>query len=106
MNKVHFGVVKEQERPSGAISPMTERSGDRRFLGQRTLTPRERDVIGLIGRGLLNKQIAYELKIAESTVVTHIKTIKRKYGLRNRTQIALMFTTKNELSPDHGGGSS
>jgi DNA-binding NarL/FixJ family response regulator len=73
---------------------MTARSGDRRFLGQRTPTPRERDVIGLIRRGLLNKQIAYELSIAESTVQTHIKSINRKYGLRNRTQIALMFTTK------------
>jgi DNA-binding NarL/FixJ family response regulator len=58
---------------------MTVRSGDRRFLGQRTPTPRERDVIRLIGRGLLNKQIAYELNIAESTVVTHIKSINRKY---------------------------
>jgi DNA-binding NarL/FixJ family response regulator len=73
---------------------MTARSGDHRFLGQRAPTPRERDVIRLIGRGLLNKQIACELNIAESTVVTHIKTINRKYGLRNRTQIALMFTTK------------
>jgi DNA-binding NarL/FixJ family response regulator len=73
---------------------MTARSGDRRFLGQRPPTPRERDVIRLIGRGLLNKQIAYELNITEGTVQTHIKSINRKYGLRNRTQIALMFTTK------------
>ena len=51
-------------------------------------------MIRLIGRGLLNKQIAYELSIAESTVQTHIKSINRKYGLRNRTQIALLFTTK------------
>jgi DNA-binding NarL/FixJ family response regulator len=51
-------------------------------------------VIRLIGRGLLNKQIAYELNIAEGTVHAHIKSIKRKYGLRNRTQIALRFTTK------------
>jgi DNA-binding NarL/FixJ family response regulator len=71
---------------------MTAQNGDRRFL--RTPTPREHDVIQLIGRGLLNKQIAYELNIAESTVHSHIKSIKRKYGLRNRTQIALMFTTK------------
>jgi DNA-binding NarL/FixJ family response regulator len=74
---------------------MTARSGGRRFLGQRTPTPRERDVIQLIGRGLTNKQIAYELNIAESTVDSHIKSIKLKYGLRNRAQIVLMFTIKS-----------
>jgi DNA-binding NarL/FixJ family response regulator len=55
-------------------------------------TPREREVILLIRRGLLNKQIAHVLNIAEGTVKVHLKNISRKYGLKNRLQIALMFT--------------
>jgi DNA-binding NarL/FixJ family response regulator len=58
-------------------------------------TPREREVILLIRRGLQNKQIAYALNIAEGTVKVHIKNISRKYGLHNRTQIALMSHEKS-----------
>jgi DNA-binding NarL/FixJ family response regulator len=61
------------------------------MIRQSAPTPREREVIQLIVRGLLNKQIAYMLNMAEGTVKVHIKNISRKYGLRNRTQIALMF---------------
>jgi DNA-binding NarL/FixJ family response regulator len=60
------------------------------MIRQSAPTPREREVIQLIV-GLLNKQIAYMLNMAEGTVKVHIKNISRKYGLSNRTQIALMF---------------
>jgi DNA-binding NarL/FixJ family response regulator len=54
-------------------------------------TQRERELIALIGLGLKNKEIAYELNISENTVHAHIRNILRKYKLRNRTQIAIMF---------------
>ena len=57
-------------------------------------TPREQQLIALIRRGLRDKEIAYELNISESTVHAHIRNIMRKYGLHNRTQIAVMFTMK------------
>ncbi|MFN2195108.1 MAG: response regulator [Anaerolineales bacterium] len=53
------------------------------------LTDREREVIGCIGRGLSNKQIAAELNIGTTTVRTHVSNILRKLKLENRTQIAL-----------------
>ena len=54
-------------------------------------TPRERELMMLIARGMQNKNIAYELKISENTVRAHIGNIMRKYRLQNRTQIAIIF---------------
>lgn len=58
---------------------------------QITPTPRERELMMLIARGMQNKNIAYELKISENTVRAHIGNLMRKYHLQNRTQIAIIF---------------
>ena len=65
------------------------------FRESATPTPREQELIMLIGRGLQNKVIEYELHISENTVRAHISNIMRKYNLHNRTQIAVMFTAKH-----------
>lgn len=54
-------------------------------------TPRERELMMLIARGLQNKNIAHELKISENTVRAHIGNIMRKFRLHNRTQIAIII---------------
>ena len=56
-----------------------------------TPTPRERELMMLIARGMQNKNIACELKISENTVRAHIGNLMRKYRLHNRTQIAIIF---------------
>lgn len=56
-----------------------------------TPTPRERELMMLIARGLQNKNIAHELKISENTVRAHIGNIMRKFRLHNRTQIAIII---------------
>ncbi len=55
-----------------------------------SLTPAQRRILGAIRRGLLNKQIAYELDISEATVKAHITAIFRKLGVSSRTQAVLV----------------
>ena len=54
------------------------------------LTPREREVLGLIGRGFSNKLIARELGLSEKTVKTHVGHVLAKLGVTDRTQAALV----------------
>ena len=68
-----------------------------RFTGpaadpEEDLTNREKEVLGLIGRGLRNSDVAKALELAESTVASHIKSIYRKLGISSRAEAALHAT--------------
>ena len=58
-----------------------------------SLTPQQSTILRLICDGKLNKQIAFDLSIAETTVKAHLTAIMRKLGVQNRTQAALMAKT-------------
>jgi DNA-binding NarL/FixJ family response regulator len=57
--------------------------------GPSLLSKREREVLELVSQGLLNKEIARVLFIAESTVKAHVRKICKKLGVRTRTEAAM-----------------
>jgi DNA-binding NarL/FixJ family response regulator len=64
--------------------------GDSAAQGLAQLTPTQMKVLRGVHSGLLNKQIAYDLGIAEATVKAHMTALMRKLKVRNRTQVAIV----------------
>ena len=68
------------------------------------LTPRELDVLRLVGEGKSNKEIAAELVISEPTARKHVSNILGKLGLSSRTQAALWAVREGLVEPVPDGG--
>ena len=65
----------------------------------RELTPQQFRVLQMLGTGLLNKQIGYELGVSEATIKAHMSAILRKLGANNRTQ-AVLIAGKLAVDPE------
>lgn len=68
-------------------SPENENAGTLARLKQ--LTPQQLRVLNMLKQGLLNKQIAHELNVGETTVKAHVSEILRKLGVASRTQAVI-----------------
>lgn len=85
----------QQWLPSGLPQPSTGHSQSDEetsfMVNIKSLTPHQFTVLKMMADGLLNKQIAYELGVKETTVKQHGSAILRKLGLNNRTQAGVLF---------------
>ncbi|MEY4984224.1 MAG: hypothetical protein RIR62_2490 [Pseudomonadota bacterium] len=83
-------------------APASQREEAIQRLG--LLTRQQAKILQLICEGMLNKQIAYELSIAETTVKAHVTAIMRKLGVQSRTQAVLIAQEASfaSLMPEHG----
>jgi DNA-binding NarL/FixJ family response regulator len=77
-----------RNRPTGAAAGGSTGDG---------LTPRERDVLGLVGQGLPNKAIARRLGISEKTVKAHLSRVFAVLGVADRTSAALWVQRQHEV---------
>ncbi|SEL44794.1 response regulator [Nonomuraea pusilla] len=100
--------VRVVARGDGLISPGVTRRLIAAFAEQvprretpdvEALTPREREVLACIGRGLSNAEIARELDMAEATTKTHVSRVLNKLGLKSRVQAAIYYSDSSS-----GGG--
>jgi len=82
VDKAADQIADEEALASPALSVPQSRAGK--------LTPRQRDILPLIARGMSNKEIARALKIAEGTTKIHASSLLRVLWVRNRTEAAVV----------------
>ncbi|MCW1841715.1 response regulator transcription factor [Prosthecomicrobium hirschii] len=83
------GLHVPADTPGAAVPAIPEDDRERLVERLKTLTPAQFRVLQMIRQGLLNKQIAYELQVGETTVKAHVSEILRKLGVISRTQAVI-----------------
>ena len=97
---LHAGGSLLDPQVVGAVMGEVARGPSR--SGVDLLTPREREVLSLLGAGLSNRQVAERLFVAEKTVKTHVSAVLSKLGLADRTQAAV-FAVRHGMAADKPG---
>ncbi|MFI7695839.1 response regulator transcription factor [Nonomuraea sp. NPDC049655] len=102
--------IRQVHAGDAVVSPRTLRRMLDRFAAQlpveelpaaTELTPREREVLLMVARGLSNMEIAGRLEVAEATVKTHLGRVLAKLGLRDRAQVVVYAYEAGLVVPAH-----
>jgi|SRR5439155_225358 len=93
VRKVHAGEQwLEKHALSRAVDILLQREAGEREAG--VLTPREIEMVGMVARGLRNKEMSEQLAISEGTVKIHLHHIYRKLNVENRVELLLYAQAK------------
>ena len=82
------------------FSRLSQDSGPGAEDEDRHLTEREHEVLRLVARGLVNREIATQLGISENTVKNHVRSILEKLHLHSRVEAAVYAHRRHLISPD------
>jgi len=85
-----------------AASPSDEADGSGAATGEQPLpelTPREREVLTLVGRGMTNNEIAEHLVLSPLTAKTHVSRLFTKLGARDRAQLVVYAYEAGVIRP-------
>ncbi|WP_154794429.1 response regulator [Occultella kanbiaonis] len=89
VREVHAGRSMVSPRATRALIDRIARVAPGAVGVAAALTDRERDVLALLARGFSNAEIARELFVAESTVKSHVGSLTRKVGVRDRLHVVV-----------------
>ena len=102
--------IRTVARGDALLAPSVTRRLVERFAAEPTpdsqlaarlaeLTARERDVLGLLARGLSNAEIAARLVVSDATVKTHVANVLLKLGARDRVQVVVLAYESGLVRP-------
>ncbi len=96
------GIVREHGAALGSGHPEVDPE-DAAYAGHwQLLTPREREVAGLVARGLTNREIAACLVVSKRTVDAHLEHILGKLGYNSRIQVAALASHEQAVREESG----
>lgn len=93
------GVVLEEQNPKAHAETFEERLA--RVAAEASLSPRETQIVGYVGRGHSSVFVAKTLLISESTVYSHVRNVYRKLGVSSREELIQMLNAPDSPVAPH-----
>jgi len=83
------GELRTNKSGKTAVRREKDHSDNGKMELPRTISPSEKQIMGFVGRGYTNKEIAEKLCLTEGTIRNYISSVLQKTGFRDRTQVAI-----------------